>query len=456
MPQDLLSDILATLRADQERKKNKFEQGLKFQEERKVNEANIAHQKAVEAFQNNQLKQVDQQHKEQTRQFDLIHKATEAFNALKLHEEKNKLIDRVQGGGEAVGDTKSPVSISPQGGEYTPASGIGNTGFTEHSVPVGDETINFRTKDPKVFAREQGELEGIRNEPKYKQELDKIQQQKQFDILKSTYEQGQQNERTRLTTEAANARNNASIASRERVARINKANIPAAYQDYDITPHVQDALEGNISDKDVARLPIPQILKAHVLGALHDAGGKPFTDDQKALVGDYKGLVNIVDLMDQVIKNQTQTDSSLIAPIAGAIGSFNKDVTTPEDELKGHASIIARTIAKEKGALSNQDVQRMSDAFLTSRFRPLSTNIKKRNDYLKEVSTALDAKLSTVTPAQRQMIKEKLGLDKLKDLPLPGGGKKVRLLAPNGETRDFEEGDPAIEVQLKKGAKKVN
>lgn len=133
-------------------------------------------------------------------------------------------------------------------------------------------------------------------------------------------------------------------------------------------------------------------------------------------------MVQAVKFMDEIISNQGQNHNIISSHIGGAIDTFNQSVKGASDELSGRTSLLARGFAKEKGNLSNQDITRVQK-MLPSRFDPVETNVKKRNDYIAELSKTIDAKLSNVPQKQRDMIKKKVGLFDIGLASVPGASK---------------------------------
>jgi hypothetical protein len=181
----------------------------------------------------------------------------------------------------------------------------------------------------------------------------------------------------------------------------------------DLGPYARDVIDGNMSLEQVQRLPLKQVEKATILGAVKSAGMSALTKEQMELVNEFPQIIGSIKYMDELITNQPDHKGTAASWLSGAANSMNQALTGPEKELSARSSVVARFL-REKGNLSNRDIERVQNMFPT-RYNPKSTNIKFRNDFRKELDQLLDAKLASLPPAQRNIIKKRVGVLDVKD-----------------------------------------
>lgn len=246
----------------------------------------------------------------------------------------------------------------------------------------------------RVEAAKQKEIEEAKLAAK-REDLDRMNVQKQYDDAREERRQKADLLRTQLE-----------IASRERIARIQRGSM-----EEDLTPYVHQAINGDITREDINAMPLKnKDDKMRIFNAVIGSGAGLLDKEQKALVGDFSQMVEATKLMDQIIANQPKTGNRLTSHVLGPLARLtDPNLSGPEQQLAGHISLIARGFAKEKGNLSNKDIERVQN-MLPSSSEPLDVNIKKRNDYLQELGKLIDSKLSNLPKAQREVIKKKVGL----------------------------------------------
>lgn len=370
---------------------------------------------------------------EQKRQFDATQKVHAARAALDQMQQKQEITANIMKGIDVPGSSKSPAAFGPMGG-FTPVHPEDAT-HQVTTLPTGDEVT---TPTMNEQARQGAAAYEIANKPKEEalrreKGAEEEARAKQAEISKAadfarTMSQKAMDD-SRATEDRASREMIAAAgnASREKVARIaasTKGKLSPEWENYDISPHVMDALSGNISREDVSRMTLPPQLKMALIDGVKASGGNLLSKDQQKVASEYSGLVDIVKTMDELLTKIPQNMgkgvmASGLASIKGAYAGLDKDITSLEQRLEGNATIIGRTVSKDN-RVSDQDAKRVGLGFFPSKSDLLENNIKKRNDYVQRVNGAIDAKLSTVPLGQRAIIKKKLGLDTLPMLPLPG------------------------------------
>ncbi len=359
-----------------------------------------------------------QQHvKDQEAQQKIAQQAADLqMKVYKLHgaQALQQMGEEYQKTGVAPGGQAAPMATSATGGDFSPANPQQATG-AQLTIPGMEDLGSIQVATPERAAARQADLTRITQRPKVEAQieesralqadmLNKQAEAKQADLDRVNVQKQYDDARAAKVQEAEMARLKLTLASHERIAKISRG-----ASDMDLSPYAQQIIDGDLSRDDVLKLPIPKPDQMRLINAVTGAGAGILSKDQKELVGDFSQMVQAVKLMDQIIANQPQTHNKITSHIAGAFSSLDQNVTGPQEELNGHISLLARGFAKEKGNLSNKDIERVQK-MLPDRYQPVETNIKKRDDYLIELDRTIDAKLASVPKAQRDMIKKKVGL----------------------------------------------
>ena len=379
-----------------------------------------------------------------------------AFQAtIKQHEAANKIAQQAADiqlkmyklagaeGLQKIGEAYQKTGVAPgaqiasmassANGNFSPVNPQQATG-AQITIPGMEDLGSIQVATPEIAATRQANLSRITDRPQVEAKIEesralqsdmlkKQEEAKAADFTRSAMMKIYDDAREERRLTAENERARLMRASMERIARINKG-----ATDVDLTPYAQQVVDGDLTREDVLRLPISKPDQMKLINAVTGAGAGLLSKDQKELVGDFSQMTQAIKLMDQIIANQPQTHNKISSNIAGAFSSLDQNVTGPQEELNGRLSLIARGFAKEKGNLSNQDIERVKK-MLPDRFQPVESNIKKRNDYLTEIGRTIDAKMANLPKAQREIIKKKVGLY---DYSLSGGPASTQQAAPAG------------------------
>lgn len=409
---------------------------LKAQEVKKqqtiLNQQNTNKQVEEKRQFDQQLKLHQAQFDQQIKRDDLATKAADAMRELEIAKQRSELANTLQKGGTVPGTTTQPVATSQTGGDFTPMN-PGQATEMIHTLPIKDsngQPVQVRLPTPETYYANQAHFDEILKKPQRDFELKKQAEDNAADLKKAQEQKDADYERAELTKQmdyvrtmqskgfddaretkrisAENERARLLRGSMERIANIRaKGNLAGQI---DLTPTVQSIIDGETSIDEVNKMRLPNEDRVKLIGAVTGSGAKILTKDQIDQVGDFKQMVEAIKYMDQVIENQPKMYTKGFSHIAGALSTMNDAVTTPEQELAGRAPIIARGFAKDRGSLSNQDIARVQAGMFPSRFQPVQANVKKRNDYRNELEKTIDAKLSGMPEAQRNILKHKIGI----------------------------------------------
>lgn len=430
MAQDAVEMIMRGVLAGGLAKKQKEEQTRaeqKAMQEQERIDNEVEARKAQTKF---HQQEVDNALKHQNAMYDLAKQAAD----IQAQVHKQSIAQHFIQGGELPGDVQTPVGSGTGGASFSPANPAAATSI-QHSIPLDHGgSMNFTTPTREAAATTQANLKRILDQPdieaKIKESLalqgeraNQAEESKKADFQRAfmmkAWDDNRNNERIKAEGEwhKLQAQTQLQVANIQASSRNN--GIP---EDFDYSGYLQRGLAGDVNAEEVQRLGKPGLV---LKNAMSKAGGKFLTKEEQDVVGEFKMMVDSVGLMDQVIANQPQGNTWGVSQIRGLLNSGNTAVTTPEAELQGRLSVIARGLMKERGALSNRDIERAS-SLMPSRFQPVQANIQKRNDLVRQISSVVDAKLSTLPPAQRKIIVDRVGLNKLQML----GGQPAPAAAP--------------------------
>lgn len=411
--------------------------GVERQHEEKTSKQKDQQIKLQEKELNANIKKSEDEFKQRGEHFQLTQDVLGKQLALKIFEAKKAALEDLQQGKSVPGTTVAPTSEGTGGALYSPAN---PNSATQQMVTMPKELGGGQQMlpSPTQFATKQAELSKIQEAPKHEARLEEI--KKTRELQEQLMEKSKQNDYERAFMQKAwdDARNQESIKARNEQSRLDRISnekvagmrvaANAIPDDFDYSGFIQKGLAGDVSAEEIQKLGKPALRLKNVMSQV---GGKFLNKDEQEVVSDFKMMVDSVGLMDQVIANQPQSETWGISHLRGLVNSGNTAVTTPEAELDGRLSNIARGLMKERGALSNKDIER-AQALMPSRFQPVQANIKKRNDLVKQIRSVIDAKLSTVPEAQRKVIIDKVGLNKIEML----GGKQAE--QPNQKTVEYQ------------------
>jgi len=397
---------------------NAILEGLKTHQAKVLEQTRLAIEKQRADAQTEAEKARIEQQKAQLEQakkeFDLNHEIAKKHADLVTAQVTSQLGNQYQQTGVAPAGTSVSPTIQGNGGMASPVNPQQATSQMLDIPNVGQ----IQVATPEQYATRQADLSRITEKPKEEAKiresqalqsdlLKKQEEAKQADFVRAIVQKQYDDNRAAASQTAETERAKLHIASAERIARIQ-----AAARDkttgIDLSPFAQDAIDGKITKEEVARLPVTMQEKAAIVDAVRGTGSQILRKDQADLVGDMNQVVSTIPLMDQVIQNQPQTHNVISSHIGGLLSSGNQDVTAPEKELMARTSVISRFL-KEKGNLSNRDIERVTK-MIPSRFNPLETNIKLRDDFRLELNKLLDSKLANLPDAQRNIIKKRVGL----------------------------------------------
>lgn len=413
-----LTGVLGAMKGNQAVRQQQFKEQMekdKLQTEKDQNEATIK-------FHHDQIDQQD-------KHFSLVQKAAKAVQDVQTALHKQEITKNLQAGIKLPGDTVTPGVGDPsvsQGG-FSPINPAQATSEV-HQLPgdLGSVTIDT----PEVAATKDAAVARIAGAPKeealIREQKARIGEQsilaaqnKQADLDRMNAQKMYDDERAKQNKIADDARADKHNAVLKDIARIQASSRGQANQlpeNFDLDDFTAKVINGDTAKEDIPKLLGKQSGNVQLL--LGKNGVKALSKDQVGLVGEFKMLVDSVSLMDQVIAQQPQTTNRISSHIQGGFSRLtNPDLSRSEQELAGRLSVIARNLMKEKGALSNKDIERATN-MMPSSSEPVKMNITKRNNYVKELNSVIDAKLSDIPEKQRLIIKKKLGL---LDIPMAGG-----------------------------------
>lgn len=407
----------------------------KAEQEARANQNLMEQDQRDKAFQE-QIKQHEAQNKIAQQAADLQLKVYKLHGAQALQE----IGQKYQETGVAPGGQVAPMATSSTGGDFSPINPQQATG-AQLTIPGMEDLGSIQVATPERAAARQAGLDRIAMRPKVEAKieesralqadlLNKQDEAKSADFQRAAMMKVYDDERMdkKIKADAEQAR--LDRLSRERIANITKGGI----DELDLTPIAQDAIEGKTSLEAINKLGISKLKKTQLINAVTGAGARILSQKQMDLVGDFSQLVNAIPYMDEIIRQQPQTTNYLSSKLGGVASTFDTQLRASEKELDARASVVARFL-REKGNLSNQDITRVMGLF-PSRFDTVDVNIKKRDDFAKELTKIIDSQLDNVSPAQRNIIKKRVGL---LDIGLYGSQSKqvgtpnaTHIWTPNG------------------------
>ncbi len=447
MALDSVQLILEGLRQHSQRQFQ--QQGLAQQKE-----AETARQKADEEDRKARVQQAQDRLKEDQRQFDISAKAAKAINDLRMLNETQKVTEGILKGVPVPGATVKPAAPMTTSGlptmENLNQANQYSQDYQTHTLPVmgsNDQPLSVTLPNREVFAKQQADVERIGRAPeeefKMKQaagveaaRIRAIQEGKGEDFARAMMQKQFDDARAADTQRAENWRAQLRANTDLQVAKMRKD--AGSTSSIDLTPYAQDALDGKITKEDINRLPLKAPEKMKIIDAVRQQGAGILSKDQFELVNDFPQIINTLKYMDEIIDTQYKTGNKVTATLGGIAQHLNPNdtaTTTAVKELKARSSVTSRFL-REKGNLSNRDVERVMGMF-TSEFNPIDVNIKLRDDFRNELEGLLDARLGNLPVEQRNIIKKRVGIWDIK----PRMGSKPKATTPV---------DPKVDAELKR------
>lgn len=410
MAEDLVNGIVQVLLAKQQQRTQRFKDAQQLDLSNRSLQAQTDAQKAEEQYRKDTLAETISQHKTENTRADLEAKAVAAFRGIQqLHE--------LQGIQEQSNKTGQMVP----GGQLSTEEDIAGNFNTSQTIPGTDIKLPF---DPSGYRQNLQLTKEAEDAPRHRNQLEETAAQfanqeklaginNTAELGRTAYTQSQENRRTRESQAAETLRANAANATRLQVEKIQKeAGTQASTQNLD--QFVHGAIDGDYTLDDLKKMfpKEPQTVTAIVNGVTQ-AGGVIPDKDQKQNIVDLQSAVEALKLVDQFNQKAPKTEGRAGGALGGVLASNDSNLATLGDELSGRATAIARTLAKEKGNLSNKDIERVLSAYIPSRFEPTASREKKRNDFASDIEKAVDSKLANLSPAQKAAVKKKIGLSDL-------------------------------------------
>lgn len=184
---------------------------------------------------------------------------------------------------------------------------------------------------------------------------------------------------------------------------------------YDPGVWVKGLADGTYNRDDVLKS-LPKQDAMQVLNLSQQSKVVPLTVEQQKFAGEYQPVLNAMTLMDEFTKNvHNSGDNRLTAFGSGLMQSNDADVVNAEKQLVGRATPIARTVAREMGNISDADISRVVGGYIPTRYDTDKAKLKKVSDFKRDIVKVFDAKMKNLLPEQRQIIKEKYGIDKIEE-----------------------------------------
>ncbi len=333
-------------------------------------------------------------------------KAAQALHKVQHVESLQKIGQTSQETGQAPPGAQVQQPIPGMIGMPTIATlaGMGSEG-QDISIPIFSDAVHNARLRAKKEAEVGPGIEGRLKEIDATKEADRLRAEanKAADLEKERARQLAEQAREKIRDDAALLRTQITAGARVKAAGIAHQ---AGASDFDPTPHVQGAFDGNVSQEDITRLPKDQ--KNVVVNEISKLGVVAPTEKQKQFVN---GLAPAL----EVIPKMKQFNEILAAhPIEARIpGSKTKDI------LDNLADQIQSGVVSASTGVFGQSARAMQQAIKadTGAFTPKTqwtyqeTNQKRMEGYIKLVEDAIDEQLGNLSSAQRQHIKERVGLD---------------------------------------------
>lgn len=414
MAQEQVNGILQALRISQERRKDQFAQQLEQQR------LNLDTQQKAD-----QLKQQKAELAEHSRQFDITTKAAKAMHDVAILEQEQKLSGNLQNGMAIPGAVSTPGA---------------DADHLTYQVPGIDQPLSVLT--PEANRAKQIADKTALEQPEHLNRLDEIDAQaKNAQALalqnkSASLEQMQQmqqfeNDRASTHEKGENFRTAATNATHIQAAKIAQG-LEGLTPDM-ITPYVQQAVHGDLTETQLNKLPLPKGVKTAITQGVTGAGGMLLNDNEQQVVQSFTPIQQIVGKLDQY--NAILKANPLKARIPGT--DAYKQSKLVGDEIEGILPNVARVMATDTGRLSNTQIQMIkgmaepSKNFLTN---DPSINDQRRNDFLGLSNALIDSKLSRLPEGQRAAVKQKLGIT---SIPMAGAPQPQQQQQPGGPTHLF-------------------
>lgn len=431
---DVLAGIMDILKANEVKKQQSI-----------VNKQNTDKEVEQKRQFNEQLKLHQQQFDEQVNHNKLAQKAADSIRELQIVKQRSELANTLMQGGEIPGTTIQPIT-NPNMGQFNLETGQND--YQIHQLPITDgngKPVSVNLPRPEVFAQRQADLQRIGDAPKNEQRLKEIETtkkadservlaQEQADTVRAILQKGYDDRRQQAQITAQNERDRLNRQSREKIAKSRLQSGGA-----DLEPYIKQGAEGTLTIEDVNKLThLTKDEKIKLINAINGPDNILLTNTQRTGVDQFASLVNAIPYMDKVIQRKPKSDTKLGGVVKGAISNLNSDVDTAFAELEGHLSTIARKLGDEKGPLTEKDVGR-ARSIVASRYTPSSSDIEKRNDYLKDLNKMIDDKLSGLPKSQINRLKDKIGLYQFTPLDKSGNPTERKTTGKIGEFQPTPE-----------------
>lgn len=329
-----------------------------------------------------------------------------------------------QKSGVAPGGQVAPMGSGPTG-DFSPVDQTKATG-AQITIPGMEDLGPIQVATPLVAAQKEAERSRITMAPaeeaktreavaltQARSQADQASDERDFRraAAMKIYDDDRADKKLKADAELARLQR----ASMERIAAINHPTETGL----DLSPIADDLIQGKNSLEGLNKLSLSKLDRTKLINAVTGSGARILNQKQMDLVDDYPQIIGAIPFMDEIIRQQPQSTNYLSSKLGGAVSTFDTSLRGVEKELDARASVVARFL-REKGNLSNQDINRVMGMF-PSRFDTVEVNTKKRNDFVKELGKIVDAKLDNLSPAQRNVIKKRIGL---LDVGMYGGGGK--------------------------------
>lgn len=388
-------------------------EGLKIAQQRRAENArNSIEQQRLLQESDQRSKELDFQRNElgeRKRQFDITTKAAQAMHNLQVLQEEQRISGNLQGGMSIPGAVSSPGADDQH---------------LSYQVPGLDNPISVLT--PEALRAKQQADETAKLTPEHENRMIEINtqatnaqrlasQQREDQLAQAKVVQDYENQRAATHEAGENFRTSATNAAHIQAAKIGQG-LEGLTPEM-ITPYVQQGVQGDLTEEQLNKLPLPKGVKSAIVQGVTGAGGALLNNDEQKVTQSFTPISQIVGKLDQY--NAILKQNPAMSRIPGT--DAYKQTKLIGQEIEGLLPNVARVIATDTGRLSNTQIQMVkgmaepSKNFLTN---DPAINEQRRNDFLGLSNAIVDSKLSRLPAAQRSAVKQKLGLTKI---PMLGG-----------------------------------
>jgi hypothetical protein len=364
----------------------------------------VTQNQAENQLKQQQIQSVQDRLQEEQRQFNLTHKATAALNDLEMQQREQNLVEGINKGVPVPGDTeisRKPIQIATDPDTNQPVMGE----MVTHQLPTGhqvelpsQETLNkqhyYQVELPQIKAQQAAKTAEI--EATKQADLTRYGMQKSIDL-----------EKAQLHEDAETKRNDATNRTRIALKQMGMDDDLA-----DPSPYIDGVINGDMTANDVKQATKPSQART-ILNSLASQNFRPITSKQQDFLTQLKNTSDIIPKMDQLIGALPDTSNNITSHIAGLSAAFDPSISNLDNEIQGRAMPLARSIGMDKGNIPLKLLDKTIQGYVPSKYIPKAENIKRRNDFAKDLNSMIDAHLATLSPQQRLLLKKKYGLDNL-------------------------------------------